>query len=180
MNNPPFCVAWTTIQRSAVLAAVVVAIGSAPLGQAQSYAGSTNKTEQMLNYLSSKCRNIYDLANKRPQSGASQYEAQRIQEASQRFNDVCSEEMQAANDRVYTEQRAKQRQRVSNDVDNYLEKAEQQQGDARSRSHCLESRRVVAAKRQRTDLTPGELQDLARFEENVKARCPITADGAKK
>jgi hypothetical protein len=36
---------------------------------------------------------------------------------------------------------------------------------------CGESKRILAVKRARTDLSAGEKADLQRFEENYKARC---------
>jgi hypothetical protein len=36
---------------------------------------------------------------------------------------------------------------------------------------CGESKRILAVKKRRTDLNEGERADLARFEENVRARC---------
>ena len=36
---------------------------------------------------------------------------------------------------------------------------------------CAESRRILLAKRARTDLSQGEKDDLARFETNYRARC---------
>ena len=50
------------------------------------------------------------------------------------------------------------------------QKAAQEQ-DARRAQQCAESRRILAAKNARTDLTPGELNDLHRFEDNITARC---------
>ncbi|MBU0893082.1 MAG: hypothetical protein KKH21_19655, partial [Gammaproteobacteria bacterium] len=57
------------------------------------------------------------------------------------------------------------------------EKASQQAAQAsreqeeRAAQQCAESRRILANKRARTDLTEGEKNDLRRFEEAFLARC---------
>ena len=43
--------------------------------------------------------------------------------------------------------------------------------EARFAQQCAESRRILATKKARTDLTEGERNDLRRFEENFIARC---------
>ena len=42
---------------------------------------------------------------------------------------------------------------------------------AEQSAQCAESYRILAAKKARTDLSVGELNDLRRFEDNVAARC---------
>ena len=45
------------------------------------------------------------------------------------------------------------------------------QQHAEQSAQCAESYRILAAKKARTDLSAGEMNDLRRFEDNVAARC---------
>ena len=47
----------------------------------------------------------------------------------------------------------------------------QQARSAQQSEQCAESFRILAKKKARTDLTPGEMDDLRRFEQNVATRC---------
>ena len=46
-----------------------------------------------------------------------------------------------------------------------------QQQSQMAKQQCDESKRIIANKKRRTDLTDGERGDLQRFEENIRARC---------
>ncbi len=77
----------------------------------------------------------------------------------------CREEEQEASARFYREQREVRQQRREE-----LRQAEAAELASRAEAtrraeQCTESRRILAAKRARTDLTDGEQKDLKRFEE---------------
>jgi len=62
--------------------------------------------------------------------------------------------------------------------DKSVQKSEAKAGEVRERERtalqqeqCNESKRILRAKRARTDLTEGEKADLDRFEANFKSRC---------
>lgn len=86
----------------------------------------------------------------------------------------CSEEEAEASSRYYKEQREGRRQRREEERQQAEAQKAAQEQDARRAQQCAESRRILAAKNARTDLTPGELNDLHRFEDNIIARCTKT------
>lgn len=128
-----------------------------------------------LNYLSSSCRSLYDLAVQRPNSATTPYALQRMRDAQEAFQEKCQEELFEAHERVQKDQYDKRNQRT--ETEKTLREADAQRARDQStlRAQCIESRRIIAKKYERTDLSAGEKQDLARFEENVRARCPLSA-----
>ncbi len=142
------------------------------------YLDQRSRREEYLNYISSRCRSLHELSNQRYKSNTSTYEAKRIQEARRSFEDTCQEEVSAAQEKAYKNNRSKRDEKHKTEREEQEKTASQERDDGKKRQQCLESRRIIAKKRERTDLTPGELQDLARFEENVQSRCPA-AVGAK-
>jgi hypothetical protein len=83
----------------------------------------------------------------------------------------CSDEETEASSRYYKEQRESRRQRRDDERQQQEALQAGQEQDARRAQQCAESRRILAAKKARTDLTPGERNDLRRFEDNITARC---------
>ncbi len=140
------------------------------------YGGVRSVREDFVQHMSSRCRNLYDfISRSRSQGRLSEFEAQRVQEANREFDEYCRGEVQDAMEQTY-KRRSQQRMEKADAIDTTRElSAQQQQEENRARQQCLESKRIIATKRERKDMTPGELQDLARFEENVNKRCPSSA-----
>ncbi|WP_119965218.1 hypothetical protein [Simplicispira lacusdiani] len=83
----------------------------------------------------------------------------------------CSEEEEAAYSQASRERHSQREQRREEEKSARLEAQVSREQDERFRQQCAESRRILAAKRARTDLTDGEKNDLRRFEEAFIARC---------
>lgn len=123
---------------------------------------------QYYRYMSPRCRALGD-ARRSGSSGVSQESIARMRDE---FDRDCRDEETAASVRYYKEQREDRKARE--EVQRQQEQAEKESEEQAIRRvrQCAESRRILAAKKARADLTPGELNDLRRFEETVQARCP--------
>ncbi len=141
------------------------------------YGGSVRSVrEEFVQHLSSRCRNLYEFINRSGRQGRlSEFEGQRVREANNEFDEYCRGEVREAMEKVYegNSQKRSENRDARNTTRELSAQAEQEEN--RARQQCLESKRIIATKRERKDMTPGELQDLARFEENVNKRCPSTA-----
>ncbi|MGM8960741.1 hypothetical protein ACTFEL_02140, partial [Campylobacter jejuni] len=69
-----------------------------------------------------------------------------------------------ARSRLSNERRSLDRQRREDEKSAQLAAQASQEQQRRHAEQCAESRRILAAKRARTDLTDGEKNDLQRFE----------------
>lgn len=83
----------------------------------------------------------------------------------------CSEEEEAAYTQASTERRLQRKQRQEEEKTAQLEAQMSREQEERFRQQCAESRRILASKKARTDLTEGEKNDLRRFEDAFLARC---------
>ncbi len=172
----------TSTQTSRGLLAVCLCLASLAVTEAavaqsgNPYGGGARSVrEEFVQYLSSRCRNLYEFINRSGRQRLSEFEAQRVREANNEFDEYCRGEVTEAMEKVY--KRNSQERRDTRDArDTTSELSNQaQQEENRARQQCLESKRIIATKRERKDMTPGELQDLARFEENVNKRCVSSA-----
>ncbi len=83
----------------------------------------------------------------------------------------CREEEQDAQSRLSTESRTRDRERREAEKESQFAAQASREQEERVAQQCAESRRILANKRARTDLTEGEKNDLRRFEETFLARC---------
>lgn len=83
----------------------------------------------------------------------------------------CSEQERDAYSQISSERRSRDKERREEEKSAQLEEQASREQEARFKQQCAESRRILDAKRARTDLTEGERNDLRRFEENFLARC---------
>ena len=117
-----------------------------------------------LRHMSARCASLNDALRTAPARGL-KYET--IATMRQDYQRECAEDEMQARQLMMREQgdkRMAQRQELQ----------AQQQAETRTKmqqQQCDESRRVLFMKKKRTDMTDGERADLARFEENLKARC---------
>lgn len=119
-------------------------------------------------YMSARCRTLQGSIRSASANGSS-YEV--IAGMQREYRRDCSDEESEAASRYYKERRESRLQRRE-EADRLQQEqwAEQEQEDRQARQ-CAESRRILAAKKARADLTPGERNDLRRFEDNITARC---------
>lgn len=83
----------------------------------------------------------------------------------------CREEEQDAYSRMSSERRSRESLRKEQEKAVALAAQADKEQEARRAQQCAESRRILANKRARTDLTEGEMNDLRRFEEAFLQRC---------
>lgn len=115
-------------------------------------------------YMSAECSSLHDAIRTGPARGLT---SATLSEMRSNYQSRCAEDESQARRRVWDEMREKQ-------VAKREEQVASQRASERSAlqaQQCGESKRILVAKRQRTDLTEGEKAELARFEENYRARC---------
>lgn len=120
-------------------------------------------------YMSARCRNLHDAQRNGASANLAYDVAARMRSEYERD---CREEESAASMRLYKEQRDARKSREEAQRQAEAVERESEEQAVRRMRQCAESRRILAAKKARTDLTPGEMNDLRRFEETVASRCP--------
>ena len=83
----------------------------------------------------------------------------------------CKEEEQEAYSRLSNEERSRRKQRKEDEKSVQLAEQASREQQERHAQQCAESRRILASKKARTDLTDGEKNDLRRFEDAFVERC---------
>jgi len=117
-----------------------------------------------LKYLSPRCASLNDAIRTAPARGLKH---DVINQMRKEYNDECSESERQANAQVSLDRNDKSKQ--MNDA-RQAEKLDKERAAIREQQ-CGESKRILFAKRARTDLTEGEKADLRRFEDNYRSRC---------
>jgi hypothetical protein len=114
--------------------------------------------------MSPRCASLHDAMRTAPARGIRHPE---MTDMRNEYNRDCAEDESQARRKLW-ELRADQRNEVK-----AAERAKQMATEqARmSAEMCGELKRVIRNKRMRSDLTPGELGDLERSEQNYKSRC---------
>jgi hypothetical protein len=119
-------------------------------------------------YLSARCASLND-ALRTAASRRIPYD--KIYDMRRDYTGACQEEEAEARDQANQAMREKRQEQL---LEKRVVAAEARQEQDRSTTkvlQCAESKRILANKKARTDLTDGEKADLARFESNVQARC---------
>lgn len=127
--------------------------------------------DQHVKYMSSRCRHLYESLMEMRNSRWASVTWQQKQNADNNYRAECGEEEAVARIRLRKEAWEGSKARFDESRERQQAERNRTQAEAQSRDQCVESRRIILARRARTDMTPGELQDLARFEENVRQRC---------
>jgi len=117
-----------------------------------------------LKYLSPRCASLNDAIRTAPARGLKH---DVINQMRKEYNDECSESERQANAQVSLDRNDKSKQ--MNDA-RQAERLDKERSAIREQQ-CGESKRILFAKRARTDLTEGEKADLRRFEDNYRSRC---------
>ena len=119
-------------------------------------------------YMSARCRSLDDnirLAYSR------RIAADVVAGMRREYERDCSEQERDAYSQISSERRSREKERREETKSAQLVEQASREQEARFAQQCAESRRILHAKRARTDLTEGERNDLRRFEENFIARC---------
>ncbi len=119
-------------------------------------------------YMSERCRSLNDTLR----SAYSRGIKADVQEGMRReYHRDCREEENEASSRHHREQRDARQQQREDERQAAIAQQLSQADEARRGQQCAESRRILHAKKARTDLTEGERNDLRRFEDAYLARC---------
>lgn len=122
------------------------------------------EAEPFVQYMGPMCAGLSDNIRTASSRGIS-YD--RINDMRREYSNKCQEEEQDARERVY---KAKGEKRLEKLEAMKSDKLDQDRANIKAQQ-CGESKRILANKKARTDLTDGEKMDLQRFEDNYRARC---------
>jgi len=132
-----------------------------------SYEPTIPKVDQApatLKYLSPRCASLNDAIRTAPARGLKH---DVIKQMRKEYDDECSESERQADAQLSKDRKDKTKQ-ISDATQ--AERADKERAALREQQ-CGESKRILFAKRARTDLTEGEKADLRRFEDNYRSRC---------
>jgi hypothetical protein len=117
-----------------------------------------------LQYMSPRCASLNDALRTAPARGL---KSETISTMRRDYQAECGENESEARSQMSRDSSAQRQER------NAQQKAQVvAQNDARLRAQqCEESKRILITKRNRPNLTEGERAELARFEDNYRARC---------
>jgi hypothetical protein len=138
------------------------------------YVDQRSRQEEYLNQISDRCRTLHTALAQRNRSKMTEFAVKRLSKLRSDYEDSCQDEVMEAQENVRNKadkQRKEKYEAVKTQKEQSVQKDRE---DAMSRQQCTESRRIIANKRTRNDLTSGELVDLNRFEENIRLRCSTT------
>ena len=117
-------------------------------------------------YLNERCRSLYQAMRSGRNMAADVQEGMRRE-----YRRDCDQAESDASSRLHRERREARKQAQDEEKQGQAARQAAQEQAARNSAQCAESRRIIEAKRKRTDLTDGERADLRRFEDNVAVRC---------
>lgn len=129
---------------------------------------SVPETPDHHQYMSARCRALDDNIRGGYSRGI---KADVLEGMRREYRRDCREEEQDAESRLSNERRTRDRERRDGEEASQMAAQATKEQEERVAQQCAESRRILANKRARTDLTEGERNDLRRFEEAFLARC---------
>lgn len=136
---------------------------NAPAGNTPVYPTSSQYAPEYLQYMSSSCARLNEAVRTGYSRGLRSDAMERLRVE---YRSACQDEEYEALSQAQQKTRDQREQRSR-------EKQEERQQAARS-TQCQELERILRSRRQRMqDLTPGERDDLVRFLEQYKERCPV-------
>ena len=119
-------------------------------------------------YMSARCRSLDDNIRS---AYSRRIAADVVVGMRREYERDCSEQESDAYSQISSERRSRDKERREEEKSAQLTEQASREQEARFAQQCAESRRILATKKARTDLTEGERNDLRRFEENFIARC---------
>lgn len=119
-------------------------------------------------YMSARCRSLDDGIRSAYSRGI---KADVVAGMRSEYKRDCSEQEREAFSQLSSEQRARTKARREEEKSARLVEQASREQEERFLQQCAESRRILQAKKARTDLTEGERNELRRFEDNFIARC---------
>ncbi|MET0311373.1 MAG: hypothetical protein ABW051_04935 [Burkholderiaceae bacterium] len=137
------------------------------------YTSQQPRREEHVQYMSGRCQDLVQAMRRTEPTISPSAAYQRVREARQRYDELCSEEELEARRRVRDQGRQARSAKSESEQRERNESAARAQDESRTREQCIESKRILMTRKARTDLNEGEKKDLARFEDNVRQRCPL-------
>jgi len=119
-------------------------------------------------YMSARCRSLDDNIRS---AYSRRIAADVVAGMRREYERDCREQERDAYSQISSERRSRDKERREEEKSAQLVEQVSREQEERFLQQCAESRRILNAKRARTDLTEGERNDLRRFEENFIARC---------
>lgn len=119
-------------------------------------------------YMSARCRSLDDNIRS---AYSRRIAADVVAGMRREYQRDCSEQESDAYSQASSERRSRDKERREEEKSVQLAMQASREEEQRLAQQCAESRRILHAKRARTDLTEGERNELRRFEENFIARC---------
>ena len=119
-------------------------------------------------YMSARCRSLDDNIRS---AYSRRIAADVVAGMRREYERDCSEQESDAYSQISSERRSRDKEHRDEETSAQLTEQASREQEARFAQQCAESRRILATKKARTDLTEGERNDLRRFEENFIARC---------
>jgi hypothetical protein len=126
------------------------------------------ETPEYHRYLSARCRSLDDTLRG---GYAPNIRADVVEGMRREYARDCKDEERSAYSKLSSERREREQQRRDEEKTAQLAADASREQQARQAQQCAESRRIIANKRARTDLTDGEKNDLQRFEQVFRERC---------
>jgi hypothetical protein len=142
-----------------------VSPSAAPTSPRQSYyAPSIPKSQDFVQYMSARCSGMHDAIRTSRARGLDYKTSEELQ---RNYYQECADDESEARNRLSKEKH--DRRKADRDAKQSIQQEQQQTQMAQQQ--CDESKRIIASKKRRTDLNEGEMNELMRFEANIKARC---------
>lgn len=135
-----------------------------PPPTASTYIPKASPSPDYLQYMSPRCSSMNDAIRT---SGVRGLNYQASAELQRNYQRECADDESEARSRQYKERG--DARKAEKDAKQSAQSAQQQTQMAQQQ--CDESKRIIASKKRRTNLTEGERGELQRFEENIRARC---------
>lgn len=126
------------------------------------------ETPEHHQYLSARCRALDENIRSAHSRGIKADVAEGMR---REYRRDCREEEQDAYSRMSSERRSREKERREQEKAVTMAAQAAKEDEDRRAQQCAESRRILANKRARTDLTDGEKNDLRRFEDAFIQRC---------
>lgn len=117
--------------------------------------------------MSARCRSLSDTLR----GGSSGIQPDAYAGMRREYQRDCHDEESDASSRYSREQSEARKQRQEQEQQLRVAAQTSREEATRHAEQCRESRRILTAKRARTDLTEGERKDLKRFEDAYETRC---------
>jgi hypothetical protein len=121
-----------------------------------------------LDRLSPRCSSLNDAIRTGPARGL---RSETISDMRQEYQQKCSEEEYEVSTRIRTELSDRKKQEKTQKQESQQLEIRTKERTALEQQQCFESKRIIQAKRARTDLSAGEKGDLQRFADNHQRRC---------